>query len=242
MGAETRPYPLVDLAVYVRFGVIVLERSRRIPPPEPSRATPGFDRAAIRLMAAAQGSNHALGEEVTGEDYRVVASALERFAKGFRLSGDDAEEVVASVLAEMLGRTRADRDVRHPGAYLFWTTRNRVLDRLRQESRHPTESLDSESLDRGLGWYSDEDDAIARLLERRATTEMIDAALRAAAAADDQVAVRVVAVWLELAEELGREPTSREVAPEADTSHTTVSNALRRFKTYLRPGVESSPS
>ncbi len=108
---------------------------------------------------------------VTSDDYRIVATTLERFARRYRLSEDDAQEVVAGVLAETIERssTIGDNEVRQPGAYLFWTTRNRVLDRLRQASRRHTESLD-ESLERGHSWYSEDDDAIARLLERRATS------------------------------------------------------------------------
>lgn len=177
---------------------------------------------------------------MTSDDYRIVATTLARFARGYRVSDDDAQEIVAGVLAETIGRgsTAGDTEVRQPGAYLFWTTRNRTLDRLRQASRHPVDSLDNESLDRGHGWYSEDDDGISRMLDRRASSEIIDAALRAAVAANDGVVARVVAVWLELAEELGREPTSREVAPAAETSKTTVTNALRRFKSYLPPGVE----
>lgn len=188
-------------------------------------------------MAAGRGDERVPAQPVTADDYRLVSTTLERFARGFRLSDDEAQDVVAGVLAETLGRTsmETDDEVRQPGAFLFWTTRNRVMDRLRRASRHPTEPLDDESLERGRGWYSEEDDAIARLLERSANTEMIRTALQIAVAKNDQVVARVVAVWLELAEELGREPTSREVGPAADTSHTTVSNALRRFKTYLPP-------
>jgi DNA-directed RNA polymerase specialized sigma24 family protein len=170
---------------------------------------------------------------ITPDDFRLLSATLERFARRFRLSPEDAEDIVGEVLAESVG---AGEKVRQPGAYLFWTTRNRVVDHLRRARLHPLEPLNNEELERGSGQhYSELDDTVARLLERRATAEIIETALRAAAAAEDWVVVRVVSVWLELAEELGREPTSREVAPEADTSHTTVNNALRRLAAYLPP-------
>lgn len=210
------------------------ERSRPIS--SSGQPPTAFDRAAARLTAASRDGNDPPAARPTADDYRIVATTLERFARKFRLSDDEAEEIVAGVLAETIGRTAAGEvQVRQPAAYLFWTTRNRVLDRLRHASRHPTQSLDERFEERN-DWYSDEDDAIVRMLEHSATTEIVEGALRAAIAAGDVVVARVVSVWLELAEELGREPTSREVAPEADTSHTTVNNALRRFKRYLPPG------
>lgn len=82
---------------------------------------------------------------------------------------------------------------------------------------------------------SDEDDAIARLLESTATAATLSSALRAAATAGDTALVDVVAAWLDLAQELGYAPSSRQVAAEAVTSHTAVNVALRRLRSYLRP-------
>lgn len=243
-GARARP----PAAVYVTVPVVNLEtspggsggvrteRSRRIPPPDlPPTA---FDLAAARLIAAPRGGARLPGAKATAADFRLVATTLERYARGFRLTDDDAEEIVAGVLAETISRTAAQNDaVREPAAYLFWTTRNRALDHLRRAKRHPTESLD-ERVDAGKPWHSDEDDAIVRMLEQGATTEIVESALRAAVAANDLVVARVVSVWIELAEAFGRAPTSREVAPAADTSHTTVGNALRRFTRYLPPADE----
>lgn len=216
------------------------KRSLGIAPPQPSQPSTEFDRAASRLFAASRATVRTLDAKLMADDYRIVAVTLERFAGQYRLTAHDAQDVVAGVLADTIGtvsRAGADK-LRQPGAFLFWKTRNRVLDRLRQANQHPTEPLDNESLERGHRWYSEDDTAIVRLLEREASTELIDAAMRAALAANDDQVARVVAVWLGLAEELGREPTSREVAHIAETSHTAVRNALQRFKGYLPPRVQ----
>lgn len=206
-----------------------LQKGVTIPPPRPPHTTTPFDRAATRLLAAQATGGSA------NDDYRIVSSTLIRFARKFGLSPEDAEDAVAETLTGTLARAD-DRTIRQPGAYLFWTTRNRALDQLRRAQLRPTDPLETEELENRTGrQYSEEDDAIARTLDKRATAEMIDTALRAATAAKDTMVARVVPVWLELAEEHGEAPKSREVAREAETSHTTVNKALQRFRAYLPP-------
>jgi len=135
-------------------------------------------------------------------------------------------------------------EVRKPGAYLFWTTRNRVLDRRRRaDTREATEML-VDDLEQSVGarYYSRQDDELAQLLDQDATAELLEDALRAAVAAQDHLVVRVVTVWLELAEETGEAPTSRKVAREVGASHTSINQALRRMRAYFPAGISRTSS
>jgi hypothetical protein len=58
----------------------------------------------------------------------------------------------------------------------------------------------------------------------------LEEAIRAADAAGDSVGIRVVLVWLELAEQLDGTPNQRQVAARAGVSHVTVGNVLTRFR------------
>lgn len=176
-------------------------------------------------------------DRIAPEDYQLVLATLSRFALGFGLSRSDAEELAAEALAEVFVRsTDESKDpIRQPVGYLFWTTRNRVFDRHRRARARDETELRSDESGGGLGvrYYSQEDDALVRLLDSDASADQLDDALRAAAAADDMLVVRVVAAWLELAEELDKAPTSREVGPKVGVSHTSVNQALRRLRTYF---------
>jgi DNA-directed RNA polymerase specialized sigma24 family protein len=192
-----------------------------------------YDAAAGRVL----GSGGAAAPD--SGDLRVVVAALARFLAGWRLTREDAEELAQEVIVQTLTLQRQRALViDRPGAYLFSAVRNRALDRLRHERRGQAVVARLE----GGARYSDDDDAVAALLERTATAEAVEFAMRAAGAADDRVAIRVVASWLELAEELGREPTSREVAPVAGVSHTSVNQALRRFRAYFPADVPRTSS
>ena len=198
-------------------------------------ATP-FDRAAVRLVSAIEADGCAA---IDSEDYALVLTTLSRFAAGFGLSHVDAEEAAAETLAEIFVRSTdpSTGPVRHPAGFLFWTTRNRVFDRYRRARLREEAELRDENKIRGdefaSRYYSREDDAVVGLLDRAATAAWVEDALRAASAANDGMVVRVVTSWLELAETLGHAPTSREVAPVAAVSHTSVSQALRRVRSYF---------
>lgn len=125
-------------------------------------------------------------------------------------------------------RSESQERVRHPAALLLVIARRLALDQLRSAWVQRTEPLPEELLE-----VPGDDDAIAALLSRDATAEVIADAMRTAAQQGDDVAVRCVAVWLDLAEQHGAAPTSREVAALASVSHTTVAVALARFRRYL---------
>jgi hypothetical protein len=78
-----------------------------------------------------------------------------------------------------------------------------------------------------------DDDETARLLDRAAGKQSIQLGIEEAIRAGDSVAVHVVTEWLDLAEETGETPPSRTVAERCGCSHTTVNQALTRFRGYL---------
>jgi RNA polymerase sigma factor (sigma-70 family) len=142
----------------------------------------------------------------------------------------DADDLAQDLLVRLLEQSRSGRaaEIQRPGAFLWVVARNAAMDRVRRARRAPEPSDAPET-------QPSDDDAIARLLDRAASSAAVTAALRAAVAAEDHVVVRVVAAWLDRAGELGEPPTSREIAPLAGVSHTTVNHALARFRAYLAP-------
>lgn len=131
----------------------------------------------------------------------------------------------------MRSATAAAAPIREPAGYLFWTTRNRIVDRHRRTQARGESELRPERVRR---YYSDEDDAIAQILDREASADLLEDALRAARAAEDHVVIAVVIAWLELAQKRMGAPRSREVAVLAEVSHTSVNKALVRFRKYFR--------
>lgn len=205
-------------------------------------ATTPFDRAAARVITAIQDRNH---DRIAPADYQLVVRTLSKFAISYgRLASHDAEELARDTVAALCERAADQATIKQPSAYLFSVARNRVHDAARRE-RHTkifeesqrAEIADSPGPDaivrRRRRVYSSEDDTIARLLDQRVSAQLIEDALRAAAAANDRLVMRVISAWLSLAQQLGRRPSSREVAPVAGVSHTSVQAALRRFRHYV---------
>lgn len=175
------------------------------------------------------------------EDFRRVLAALVRFVTAFGFNPDDAEEVAQEAIVQAYRRDLGE--IENLGAFLFWTARNRAIDRSRRARRRAgTETLTASVEDvAAVSHYSAEDDGIAALIERDASGALVEHGLRAANAADDRLVVRVVAAWLELANETGEAPSSRDVAPRAGLSHTSVNQALSRFRDYF-PGPDARSS
>jgi DNA-directed RNA polymerase specialized sigma24 family protein len=167
-------------------------------------------------------------------DLVIVQRGLLRLlgARFPKLPDAEGEELADEAIARLIEQTRtgAVSAVKNPAAYLSTVARNLALDRMKKVE--PLELVED---------LPDSDDAIAALLDRDATAATVQMAMQAAIAAGDHLAVRVVAAWLDLAAERG-EPTSREVAKRARTSHTTVNEAIRRFRGYFpeQPGQSSS--
>lgn len=187
--------------------------------------------AARELLEAVRSGK---ASAVAPEQLRIVFDRLTRTlmrSYGFAENdaADSAQDAIVSLLELAGPGERAGQEIRNPAAYLTWLARNRAIDRFRRRDFETPEDLER----RGDAPRGDDDERIAALLDRAASAAAIEDAMRAALDAQDTLAVRVVTVWLDTAQALGKAPSSREVAQRAGVSHTSVNQALRRFRTYF---------
>ena len=225
-GQRRRTIPCCQHLAHYELGS---ESERAIPRPDEITSTP-FDGAARRLVVAIGAEGR---QVIAPKDYELVLRTLAGFAHRFGIPRSDAEELAAESVEELFLRRGGASQIRRPAAYLFWTMRNRIVDsRRRARVREAAETL-VDSIEAHGRYYSEEDDAITRLLDGQVTTEVVQDALRAASAAGDDLLVRIVTTWITVAGELGEAPSSRDVGPRAEVSHTSVNQALRRLRNYL---------
>jgi RNA polymerase sigma factor (sigma-70 family) len=190
-----------------------------------------FDVAARELLEAVRSGT---ATTVPPEQLRLVfdwlAGTLMR-SYGFadNDAADAAQDAIVSLLEVVGSGESAAHEIRNPAAYLTWLARNRAIDRFRRGHFETPRDLEP----RGEAARGDDDERIAALLDRAASAAVIEEAMRAALDVQDALAVQVVTVWLDTAEELGKAPSSREVAKRSGVSHTSVNQALRRFRTYF---------
>jgi DNA-directed RNA polymerase specialized sigma24 family protein len=165
-------------------------------------------------------------------DHEIVRDGLATFlALRFQVLGiDEALDLVDESIARLAAESKARGEgfAQAPG-WLSNVARNLAVDRLRRQ-RHES-APNGERLS---------DDALAALLDREASSGTVYAAARRAVAAHDHQCVRIVAEWLDLANETGEAPSSRVVGERTGYSHTTVNAALARFRTYLEEEPEGS--
>jgi DNA-directed RNA polymerase specialized sigma24 family protein len=146
-----------------------------------------------------------------------------------RRAGQPPDDVAQDTIAQLIKRP-PKREVKNPWGYLSRSASNAARDSLRALRRRQETTLDAlpeQSL-------TALDDAIAGFIDRHATHERVVAALRIGIDMGDSLTVRIITVWLDLADELGKAPSTREVAVRAHVSHTRVAQALRQFRTLLR--------
>jgi DNA-directed RNA polymerase specialized sigma24 family protein len=141
----------------------------------------------------------------------------------------DADDVVQSTITRLLGRSEPLRvsEIENAWGYLLVTTRYAAIDAIRARRRRSEVQLE------GVPERPSPDDAIAALIDRQATHAAVLVALRTLIAEGDALTVPIITTWLDVADELGRSPSTREVAPRAGVSHTTVATALRRFRAVV---------
>ena len=194
--------------------------------------TTAFDAAAARLLDVPR---HGDPRSASSRDLQIVTKRLRYLLeRSYGLSVSEAEETTQEVIVRVL-ELRLDpgehptEEIRNPGAYLIRLARNRAIDHVRRRARS-----DVELSDELQGILPSHDDEIAAMLDATVTSALVRAAVRAASEAGDHVTLRVISTWLDLADELGEPPVSREVAERAGVSHTTVNHALKRFRAYLR--------
>lgn len=184
-----------------------------------------FDQAARRFVQSAIDD-----AEPEANDLRLLVDGMSRMmAARLRSSGGTAASLAVDAVSEFWAAARrglVDVD-RRPAAYLTVIARNLVIQELaRQRSEL---QLDSE-VELGAG---EEDVRLEAVLDRYEALVTLDQLRSRAIGQGDSVAVRVITAWLDLAEQLPRAPTSRQVAHEAGLSHTTVNRALARLRARL---------
>lgn len=178
-----------------------------------------FEAAARRLLE----------EDATQTDVATVHSWVERLISR-RFRSIDAEDIAQETLTRIVAiRKDGPRLVANPAGYITRIAQHLAVDAVRRQA---IVSANSELVASASAPGESEDD-IAALLDRSATQATIAAAIGVALRERDHMAVRVVTIWLDLADELKREPTSREVATRAHASHTTVIKALARLRALL---------
>lgn len=141
----------------------------------------------------------------------------------------EPDEVVQGMLTHLLerGKRLADTPVENAWGYLLRATRNAAIDAIRARKRQRQVPLDA------VPEPPSSEDAIAQLIDRDASHGAVLASLRSYVAAGDELTVRIITVWLDAADELGRSPSTREVASRVGVSHTSVAQALTRFRSRV---------
>jgi RNA polymerase sigma factor (sigma-70 family) len=169
----------------------------------------------------------------------MVATQLVRtLRRSYGFSDTEAQDVAQDVIVSLLETAKRGSlaEIRNPGAYVIRLARNRAIDALRLRHRGDVEL--SVELTKALIGH---DDAIAALLDKSADADRVRTAMSIAQHADDELARRVVATWLDVADEIGDSPSNRDVAKRAGISHTSVNNALKRFREYLLDASRTPP-
>lgn len=195
---------------------------------------PDFDASVQRLLETVSGTGSAGG--AGSDDVAAIALALTRLlvARFPRLR--DPEDVASEAVARFIEAAQAQRvDVRgRPAAYLTRIAINMAIDRLRRDGREelvPEVSSVEPAAD---------EEAIVRLLDSEATCRLVSEGIDAANRAGDHTVVLIVTHWIDLAHELSRAPTSREVEDRTGVSHSAVLAALARFRGYI-PASAANP-
>ena len=160
----------------------------------------------------------------------MLRSVLRRYG----LSDSDSEDAAQEIMLKIISLGDALPDIDKPAAYLTRAARNRAIDELRRRRRGGEDIELTPVLAERLPAH---DDRIAALLADTVTAEVVRQAMRSAVLAHDHLVLRVVSSWLDVADELGEAPVSRHVAERAGVSHTSVNQALRRFRQYFPDDV-----
>lgn len=190
------------------------------------------DCATLARMLKVQDSGEALGsarEQALALALSSVTAALPRLlGQRVRATGQEPEDVAQEALERFVkavyaGRVDPDRS---PAGYLLTIAMNIARD----GGRGP----DTDPFGDAVPVVETEIDQVTRLLNELASAETVRRALARAYDDGDHMVLEVVAAWLDLAHQTGKEPPSREVALKVGISKTTVANALARFRRFLQ--------
>jgi hypothetical protein len=179
-----------------------------------------FRDAAWRLSVAFAAG----GDSAREEDRQRVRSAL-LMILFFRYSSLGAAEI-CEIADETVKRLLEESEEQGHGldnasGWLRRTAINQALDHLK---RVRVEPLEDGSL---------EDELSTRLQERLESDDQVKRGLAVAIEKGDEVTVQVITEYLDVADEEPGFPSSRAVAERCGRSHTTVLEALKKFRGYV---------
>jgi DNA-directed RNA polymerase specialized sigma24 family protein len=172
------------------------------------------------------------GRTLSSGDVEPVALLLRRWLSKRRLIEADLDETIAESLARLVSVVEAGSlDAARPaGAWLRVVADHLAVDMIRRHGRREVLPFDETVYATGS-----DDDALARLLDASAAASDVRRALQMAQDQGQTTVVRVVTVWLGLAEANGEPPGSRDVAERIGVSHMTVQRALNSFAALIGP-------
>ncbi len=190
---------------------------------------PSLGQAVAALGDAVAASTSEDGHPQNARLSEVGDSAAAEIVLQFLLQADP--DLASAAFLKLIGalRRRASEDIgrefapiENAAAYLRSIIRSLRVDEARRTQKElPVETTPESPVG----------DLIAELDED--PSERIQSALRLAAAHGETRLVRFAAEWLDLANDLGRSPASREVADHLGVSHQTVINRLNTLRYYV---------
>lgn len=188
----------------------------------------GFTAASARVNAALARRD---GEALSGRDLATVRGELGRilFIRYRSLGPEEVVDLVSETMTRLVRESkRRGVPFENAAGWLVRVGANLAKDRLEELQRFG----DAES-------EPSEEDQTLSVISREASGTVVEEALRLAIEARDATTVRIITHWLDLADDGGPGPSSRRVAEKSGYSHTTVNEALARFRDYLEQAGES---
>jgi DNA-directed RNA polymerase specialized sigma24 family protein len=184
----------------------------------------GSDPFAEAVAQVVEGAR--AGGEIAPDAVDVVLNSLTTTVVRHGVDADEASDIAAEAVTRLLELVDRDEIDARGGAGLVTVIAQRLaIDRRRRLGRH---AAPERMVEQGA-----EDDRIVALLERGADAASVARGLRAAFDAGDLEVVRIIRLWLDLAETIGRAPSTRESAESFGVSHMSVARALQRFRQFL---------
>lgn len=156
-----------------------------------------------------------------------------RYSSYLRKASDiEVADIVSEVTLILLTRNESEKpEIENWEAFATSTAEKVVLTRMRSIGRRETRE---EIYERNPAVTDAQPDAlVAAKFEKTASVHDVVTAMEFARSTGDNVAIRVITVWLNIADETDSVPKRINVARRANVSPPTVDAALKRFKSYL---------
>lgn len=186
-----------------------------------------FDAAAARLLRG--GPNRATAADITTVLQWLTGTIRRRYPSV------EHDEIAQEALARVFALAPEDANaIVNPAAYMTRVAQHLAVDAVRRATTLTADTPLIEVAASKRRTDCTSEDEMAVLLDRSATHASVTAAIGLALAQEDFLTVRVVTVWLDLADESGSVPSSRDVAERANASHTSVNKALARFRALIQ--------